>query len=324
MNRIKFYWLILAIGLCARTTYATPAGEDQIWIDLGTTHKVGESIYSITAQWRIDGGLKYESTGLTFSNGPDTERPDDGPSLAKKLVSALNEGMIKQYPSWRGVNVHQGGKNNRLIMENKKGFAFTRFTLRDFTNQKFTVGTHQSSFAAAQLQFSLDFVDANSVNFTPMFAGAAVKTADFRAAGGGITITAGKKKTVTIDTANKSLSEIEREIATQLSGFSAHASTTSLVPDTTDRDARNIKPFDGGEVQFPGYSQETLTVEIADQSIGLISKYKFKFADEDVNTTNPFIVAAGVLAVFGMIGYYVLWPIWVEWRDKRKNGNPPA
>jgi hypothetical protein len=76
-----------------------------------------------------------------------------------------------------------------------------------------------------------------------------------------------------VETKGKTTDEIERALASRISGS---FSSSPLFPDEREkRDQKNIKPFDGGEVQIRSMSANSFTVEVKDQSLGIINRYKF-------------------------------------------------
>lgn len=296
--------LIVGAGILMHPAQAgTPEGKNTLRIHTGRPLKSGETIVSVTARWRIDESLQYGSTGLTFINGPDHKSPDDGNSVARKVGGALKEGMIKQYPKWRGVvlSYNEDINDPQLVLKNKEGMSFTELTFRDYTNQKFTSEIGGQSFASDGVQFSIDIAESKAVDVTPLWAPATTSKSTFRAEGGGIDVSIGSK-TASIDTANKTTSEIEKSLAGTLGGV---FSTSPLYPKTEDADARNIKPFDKGELQFRTSSAKSFTIDINDPSLGIITKYKFKDDNQGVSRQfTPYVpymfLAVGI--AFG--GYY--------------------
>ncbi|HIG90937.1 MAG TPA: hypothetical protein EYQ77_00705, partial [Methylococcaceae bacterium] len=117
---------------------ATPSGRDQIRVHTGEAGKPGDSLFALTSRWRIDGDVTYESTGITFVSGADRPKPTTGPGVAKKLAIAMSDGMIKQYPSWRGVEAVNVPGQAEMTISNKEGFSLFKVTFRDYTNGKMT------------------------------------------------------------------------------------------------------------------------------------------------------------------------------------------
>ncbi len=275
INRTLIVIFALGIGVSALQSHAAiPAGQDELRIHTGAPEKKGESIVSISVYWRMKDGLQTGSTGLAFIKGPDLAKPDDANSIAKRIGDSLISGMAYKRPSLRGLTADRikDTKDPYVIIKNKQGIAFSQITLRDFTNQKFTVEIGGPSFSAKGIEIAIDMTDFASVANVVINESAAKKTV--RAEGGGIEISIGNEKPVKIDTRNKTLPEIERVIAAKLRGT---FSTTALYPARTEkRDRKNIKPFDGGEVHLGRISVKTITFNVNDPSLGVIAKFKFQ------------------------------------------------
>ena len=287
----------LGMGVVAQPVYATPEGQDELILHTSAPQKSGETIISITAQWRTDKTLRYEATGLTFINGLSESTPDDAASVAHKLGNALKEGMEKQYPSWRGIIVTEDGGS--VSFKNKEGHSLTEITIRDFTNQVLTSETNGATFAADGVQIGVDLVAADSVSHSPFLVEKSKKA--FKATGGGIEITVGDKAPVKIETKNRSSEQIEKDIASKTSGS---FSRSTIVPNTNDGDARNVQPFDRGEVLFSSLAAKKLTINITDPSVAVLMKYKYK--DENAD---PGAQLAGWAAtiIFSLAGLGVLY-----------------
>lgn len=281
---------------------ATPANRDKIRIQTSTPKKPGESLLSYTVQWRIDGSLTYESTGLSFISGPGTTKPTTDVGAAGKLVTALIDGMIKQYPSWRGVLPEQPPGKPEMTVSNKAGFAFTNLTYRDYSNQKLTYDMAGKSFSQARVDIALDMVLASDIEYLGEFIPKDLKKV---AEGGTVDISVDGGKPISIKTDGKSTEQIEKEIASRLG--SAKYSASPIFPNTRDGDARNSKPFDGGEAQLTGLSAKSITIDITDPSLGILTKFKFPDVDKPINVVGPFkiLVFAGVIGVLGWFGYTV-------------------
>ena len=281
----------------------TPAGHDDLRIHTGKPRRNGETIISITGRWRIDGKLRYQGTGLSFFHGPDQPKPDNAASTAKKMVTAMNEGMVEQLPSWRGFAIRHDDRpeDPQFIMTNKAGMSFAEVTIRDYTNQKFSAEIGGSSFSTSGVQIAVDLVESAAVDKVAFMGYAAPKTKNFRAEGGGIEVTMGNK-TALIDTANKALPAIEQALANKLGGS---FSSSPIFRNSADGDERNVKEFDKGEIQFSNLREKSFTIDLKDPSIAVITKYKFK--DENKSSSDkvgeylPYIV---VLLILGCFYYY--------------------
>ena len=281
---------------------ATPANRDNIRIHTSTPKKNGDSLFSYTVQWRIDGSLTYESTGLSFISGPGSIKPTSDVEAAHKLVTALNDGMLKQYPSWSGAAPEQPAGKPEMTVSNKAGFAFTNLTYRDYSNQKLTYDMLGKSFSEARVVVGLDIVLAADVEYLGEFIPKDLKRV---ADGGTVEISIDGGKPVSIKTDGKSTEQIEKEIAGKLG--SAKLSAKPVFPNTKDGDARNSKPFDGGEEQLTGLSAKSITIDITDPSLGILTKFKFPDDDKPIDVVGPFktLVILGVIGVLGWFGYTI-------------------
>jgi hypothetical protein len=59
---------LLSSSALLQATYAatsTPASQDSLHIHTGMPKKASDSLFSYTAEWRVDDGKLYHSTGLT-------------------------------------------------------------------------------------------------------------------------------------------------------------------------------------------------------------------------------------------------------------------
>ncbi|HHZ70670.1 MAG TPA: hypothetical protein EYN54_10450 [Methylococcaceae bacterium] len=277
---------------------ATPSGRDQIRVHTGEPGKPGDSLFSLTARWRIDGDVTYESTGITFVSGVERPKPSNGPEVAKKLAIALSDGMIKQYPSWRGVDAVNVSGQPEMTVSNKEGFTLFKVTFRDYTNGKMTYDLHGKSFSAAKVAVSVDIVYSAAVEYLAAFADIDEKTSG--ASGGGIDISIDGDQTISIATQGKTTAQIEQAIASKLS--SGQISSSVLYDHTRDGDARNSKPYDGSSVHFLNLPAKSITIQVNDPSLGALMKFKFPDEDAPVSLVKPIM-----FILLGGAGIALLW-----------------
>ena len=290
---------ILMVSASFQVAYgATPYGRDQIRIHTGEAGKPGDSLFSLTSRWRIDGDVTYESTGITFVSGADRPKPTKGPGVAKKLAIAMSDGMIKQYPSWRGVEAVNVPGQPEMTISNKEGFSLFKVTFRDYTNGKMTYDLHGKSFSAAKVPVAVDIVYSAAVEYLAAFVNVNAKMSV--ATGGGIDISVDGGQTISIATQGKTTEQIEQEIASKLS--SGQISTSALYDHTTDGDARNSKPYDGSSVHFLNLSAKSITVQVNDPSLGALLKFKFPDEDAPVSLVKPVM-----FTLLGGAGFAMLW-----------------
>jgi hypothetical protein len=278
----------------------TPAGQDKLLIHTGTPKRNGDSLFSFTAEWRVDEGSIYRGTGLLFIKGPDQTNPTTDVQIAKQMVSALNDGMVPLFPSWRGVLPEYTPDKPEVTLSNKAGYSFTSITVRDYANQKLTYEITNGNFNSADISVAIDLVLAASVDYIEGFT--VYKPSEKEKHQGSIEISIGDDKPIIIKTNNKTTAQLEQEIASALG--KANFSTEPLFPNLKDGDTRNHKPFDGSEVQLTNIAASTITIDINDQSLGVLTKFKFKDTNQPSDVFNPMtiIILLG-LVVAGYFGY---------------------
>lgn len=266
---------LAAIVVSTIVNAAVPAGQDELLIFPGNPQKNGESIVSISGRWVTDDGLKTGFTALTFVNGPDLPKADTAQSVAKKVAKSVKRGMAYLRLSLRGISIDlvKDAEKPHYVIKNKENIALSKITIRDFINDKFTSEVAGKSFAQRGIRVSFDLAESANVSKIVLNYSASDLKA-FHAEGGGIEVTIGNGKTVIVETKNKTTKEIEQALASKLGG---KFSSSPLFPDEREkRDKKNIKPFDGGEVHFDSITANSFTVEVKDQSLGIINRYKFR------------------------------------------------
>jgi hypothetical protein len=272
--------LALTVGFIVPPTFgATPAGSDVLQITTGAPKKKGESIFSLTVQWRMDESMRYESSGLALAHGPNMPHPDTAETLAHKLPVALRDAMEYQYENWRGVTMEQvmAGETPQpqVLVRNNEGFNLTAVTLRDYTNEKMKLSTPKPSFAADEARIAFDIMEAYKVDVPEEFRFLKEEPGEFRATGGTVTLTVGESAPAIVETKDKTPAEIEAMLAEKLASHNAGTSDESIVPNTIDANARNNPPFDKGELQLPSLQSNSVTIDVNDPSIGVISKIAY-------------------------------------------------
>lgn len=252
----------------------TPAGLQELRLYTSIPKKEGESAFSISGRWVTEDDLQTGFTALAFIKGPGTLKPDDGPSMARKIASSVKRGMGHMRPNIRGLKQSwvDNTKGPHVIISNKEGFSITQMTIRDFSNEKLTMETGAESFASSGIEVALDFVDSGAISKAVINASSTSKT--FRATGGEVIIALDKDKPVTIKTANKTLPEIEKAVIKKIGGS---FSSSPIFPQSKEkRDKKNIKSFDGGEIQIGSRTNKSLMIDVTDPSLGVVAKFKFK------------------------------------------------
>lgn len=278
INRLICKISLLTVVLGSQMAWTEVAiSAEELRVYTGAPQKNGESFVSISGRWVMSDGLETGFTGLAFVNGPDQPKPDTAASVAKKVAKSVARGMAYMRGSIRGITATQIKDKPGYEIKNKEGISLTSLVIRDFTNDKFTVEAGADSFSASGVKVAFDLAESDIVAKVVVNYSGPSKT--FRASGGGIDIAIGKKKSVTVKTANKTTEQIEKDLARAVGG---KFSSSSLFPVKTEkRDRKNIRPFDGGEVHLNSISAKSYTMEVKDPSIGLITKYQFKAAAQD-------------------------------------------
>lgn len=306
---IKFLVVFTVMCLPGGVKATTSKDVESLTIHAGLPTISGESAISISVLWRIDGKMRYSGTGLTFINGKGLSKPDDQISVTEKMVTSVEESMMAQEPSWRGAIVEQltskdGSKKPALKIYNKQGHSLNAIVLRDYTNQDQLKYVVKPSFSENGVSAAIDLVYIESADGSNPFLNVGKKkTQKKRAKGGGIELKIGARGSASIETANLSTEQIEEKLAASLKSVGGYVSGSPLVEDVKDGTTRNVKPFDGGEVQFDSLSGNEIIVSVKDPSIAAIVKLKYQ--DENntmIDVPMPLIVVI-LLAVVGGIGY---------------------
>ena len=301
INRIPLTFALLVSSLSFQPAYAvtTPAGQNKLRIHTSLPKKAGESLFSYTVEWRQDSGKLYHSTGMSFLDANKFNESTSAARVAKKLASSIKESMIRLDPSWRGLMVEQPQEQAEFILSNKAGYALTSVVVRDYTNQALTFDLANKNFNTEEVELAFDLVLAADVEYLDKFSGQKSKIASK----GDIEIRIDDQKPIQIKTDGKTTQEIEKEIAGQLN--TAKLSGTTLVTSQIGKDTRNIKPFDGSEVQLLNLAAKSVSIDITDPSLGVLVKFKFK-DETPTMSTEP----QSMLVILGLIGLFAAGYFW--------------
>jgi hypothetical protein len=309
-NRVTFTVLTLAASFIAMPAFgATPAGTSGIKITTGAPKRPADGMFSINTKYRLDGDITYESTGVVLGLGAAKNPPDTAAGLSVQLSDSIAKSMTFQQPEWRGIGSKQAiGPDGTPLPEwqllNMEGFSLTRAVFRDYSNAQLTFTTLAGTFANADVKVGIDVVDAlEAINpaEADYYAGqSGAEKPSALSAGGTITITVGSSAPVQIETKGKSPEEIEEMLAEKLASSGADTSGSPIVPDAEDQTMlRQIPPFDGGEVQFKSLEAPSITVDVNDPNLGVITKFGFKdpggsASDSVLSYALPILLLAGV------------------------------
>ncbi|WAR44964.1 hypothetical protein [Methylomonas rapida] len=300
-TRIPFALALLATSLSFQPAHAapTPAGENKLRIHTSLPKKTGESLFSYTAEWRQDGGQHYHATGMSFLDANKLDESASAARVAKKLATSMKDSMIQLDPNWRGLSFDQPEEQAELVLSNKAGYALTSLVVRDYTNQALAFDLAGKSFNSEGVQLAFDLVLAADVEYLDKFSAQKPKTASQ----GEIEIRIDEQKPIQIKTDGKTTRELEAEIARQLN--LSRLSETSLVTSQANKDTRNIKPFDGSEIQFSNLAAKSVAIDITDPSVGVLVKFKFK--DENPGLEAEPRSMLGILGLVGLVAAVYFW-----------------
>jgi LPXTG-motif cell wall-anchored protein len=103
-----------------------------------------------------------------------------------------------------------------------------------------------------------------------------------------------------IQTKGKSTQQLETEIANAL-GSKAVFSSTPIYPNFTEIRSKNYKAFDGGEVQLLGLNAKSITIDINDSGLGVLTKFRFPRANiVKSDTGSNLFTIIGLLLIAGI------------------------
>lgn len=273
----------------------TPEGQDKFRAYTSNPKKTTDSLLSATVEWRIDDSELYRTTGLSFLS----EGKTDGPTAAKKLATAMSDGMTELYPSWRGITIDHPKDQPELTIANKAGYSLATVTFRDYTNQALSFDLVDKNFNAAGVQAAIDLVYTADVEYLEGFSSKKALTASQ----GTIEVTIDQQKPIIIKTDGKTTRVLEAELAKQIA--SSIVSENPLLPHLIGKDTRNVKIFDGSEVQLLDLAAKSITIDITDPSLGVLTKFKFKDDNTSVKVAEPRSMAV-IAALLGLLvgGYF--------------------
>jgi hypothetical protein len=284
----------------AQAIATTPAAQDVLRIHPGLPRKAHDSLFSYTVEWRIDDGELYRATGISFLNAAKIDAQAAESHVTKKLFIALKDAMIQLDPNWRGITYTQADNQPVLLLANKSGYSLTSVTLRDYSNQPLSYDIKDKSFSSDGIQAAIDIVYAADVEYLDGFTS---KKAQY-ASQGEISITLDDHKPLIVKTDGKTSRQLEEEIAKALPG--AAFSDKPIYPSLESSDTRNIKPFDGGEVQLLNLNAKHLRIDVSDPNLGVLTKFKYKDENHTVKVVEPrFMMAA--LGLISALTVVFLW-----------------
>lgn len=297
-NKLSVAMLFILTFSLSGTVYSAPAGTNQLRLQTGFSKRTGETAFSYLVSWRKGEEPLRDINGLMFVNGTSTVSPTTDVEVAYKITKALNAAVVTRTPLDRGAVA----KNNKseVIVSNKEGFELTRISTRDYSNQELKYSIPGKSFQAASTGIAIDIVYSAAVEYIAGFS-TAVKQ---ETAGGFVSVSIDNNAPIKITTDGKTTKEIESELADAL-GSGASFSSAAIYPNFVQIRSKNYKSFDGGEVQIPSLNARSITIDVNDSGLGVLTKFVFTSVKQPVNVMNkvPYMIGLLLAGIFG----YSLW-----------------
>ena len=308
MKLTKLACLVLIFGLFSISVFcqpayalaATPAEQDVIRIHNSMPRRAQDSLFSYTAEWRIDDGELYRATGISFLNAAKMDAAAPVFLLTKKIVTSMKDGMTQLDPNWRGIVVSQAQDQPEFSIVNKKGYSLTTVTVRDYSNQPLRFDLLNKKFNDDGVQIGIDLVLTADVEYVD---GYTTKKAQY-ASQGEIKVTIDDKTPIEIKTDGKTTKQIEEELSRQLAG--SQLSLKPLYEGMVTKDTRNNKPFDGSEVQLLNLAAKSISIDITDPALGVLVKFKFQDENHSVKVAEPRFMM-GVLGIGSLLAVGFIW-----------------
>jgi hypothetical protein len=307
ITAFKHLYAAALLALALPAAAATPEGQDLLQVYNQLPTKKGDALFSFSVEWRIDDGELFRTNGMTFLNADKIDANTTPLWVTKKLVNALKEGLMQLDPGLRGVTVQQKGDAPQLTIANRAGYSVTNIVVRDYSNQALAFDIGGKTLASANVQAALDLVLAADVEYLDGFSAHKSQTAG----PGEIEVRIDQQAPVSIQTEGKTTKQLEQELARQLNG--AKIAETALFPPVIHTDTRNIKPFDGSEIQFAPAAFKHIAVQVRSPSLGVLSKFKYPDDNASVNVAQP----KQMLALLPLVVALVIGFFW--WRARQQN-----
>ncbi len=286
--------LLACIMALPSISHANPEKADQLLIQTSTPKRSIETSFSSMVSWQKEGINFNKANGLTFIKGTDSKKPISAIEVAKKVAGSLNAAIKTEAPSDRGAIAEVSRDKAEFLISNKASFAIDRITTRDYTNQALSYSIPGKSFSAASVDISINLVYTAAVEYIRDF----VSDLKLETAGGTITITLDNNAPIVIQTKGKTTEQLEAEIANAL-GSKAVFSSTPIYPNFTELRSKNYKPFDGGEVQLLGLNAKSITIDIDDSGLGVLTKFRFPYTKTAESDSGNIFIIIGLLLIIG-------------------------
>lgn len=286
--------LLVSMMCLPSVSYSNPEGVNQLRIQTSTPKRTGETIFSSLVSWRNEEGRFNKANGLAFIKGSTAKKPTTDVEAAHKIAGALNGGVNYEAPTDRGAIAEFKKNKPEILVGNRKGFGLTRITTRDYTNQKLQYNIPDKRFSDASVGVAIDLVYSAAVEYVDNFS----SDVKLETAGGTVTVTIDDNAPIEIKTKGKTAKQLEKELAKAL-GSVAQFSLLPIYSNFVEFKSRNYKAFDGGEVQLLNLNAKSLTIDVNDSGLGVLTKFsfpdKYKPEESSFNMTNiiGLLIAAG-------------------------------
>ncbi len=280
------------------TSFAAPKGENQLRIQTGTPKKTNETIFSSLVAWKKENGAKNKAKGLTFFGGSKEKKITTDIDAAKKIAKSLNSGIDYEAPTVRGAKAIHIENKAEFVLSNIGDFDLTRAVFGDYTNQKLQYSVPNKSFRDAGVDIAIDLVYSKAVEYIDGFSSNVASQTN----GGVITVTIDDNSPIEIQTKGKTTKQLETELDKAL-GNIAQFSSQPVYPNIVELKSRNYKPFDGGEVQVFGLQAKSITIDINDSGLGVLTKFRFPAIDEPEDNFDSSVMSLVGLLLIAGLGY---------------------
>lgn len=269
---------------CPVLAAPTPAGSEKIRVTTGVPKKDGT--FSVKVTWTSDGGTKQtiEATINVVKGESATEK-------ATKLNTALNVELKKFNEPDRGVTIEQGktAVTNTLLPEviimNRSGFHLTKVAPKDKSNEKEEVDTLAASFAEARIQVAMRLVGVPSEGI--------------------VEVEIGDSPPVLVETAGKTLAEIEEELSEGLraSGIAVSLGTSEAVLETEIE----LLP-DGRTLRFTSLDAQRVAFSSGDPGIDIAAEFEFQSPIRERASLD--LSSTVLLLILGLAAILIVGALW--------------
>ena len=288
--------LTLTVGLPA-ISFAAQEGSDQLRVLTGEPKKTNETIFSSLVAWRQEDGEENKAKGLTFIDGSKTKKITDI-EAAKIIAKSLNAAINYKAPHSRGAMVRYTDNKAEFVITNITDFDLTRVFIGDYTNQKIQYNVPGKKFSEAGVDIAIDLVYSAAVESIDDLSSNIVS----QATGGSITITIDNNSPIVIQTKGKNTKQLESEIDKTL-GEIAHFSSEPIYPNIVELNSRTYKPFDGGEIQLFGLHAKSISIDVNDSSLGVLTKFRFPAINKIEDSFENSVIKLVSLLIIASLGY---------------------